>query len=64
MLDPDHSIEIKLARARGNGAGVRVEPHEVETLLDWKRKADAKAGTQMPLWNAPLARERSKEVVP
>ena len=42
MIDPDHSIELKLARAKGCGAGARVEPHEVETILEWKRKADAK----------------------
>lgn len=42
MLDPEHSIEIKLARASGNGSGVRVEPHEVQTILEWKRKADGK----------------------
>jgi Holliday junction resolvase len=63
-LDPDHTIEIKLARARGNGAGVRVEPHEVEKILEWKRKADAKAGTQVPLWNPSSPRERPKEMVP
>jgi hypothetical protein len=59
MLDPEHTIEIKLARASGNGSGVRVEPHEVPTLLKWKRKYDADQ-QRAPLHSARSAIERSE----
>jgi Holliday junction resolvase len=64
MLDPEHTIEIKLARARGNGAGLRVEPHEVEKILEWKRKADAQGKPHLPLWGPPASHQRPKEVLP
>jgi hypothetical protein len=64
MLDPEHSIEIKLARALGNSAGVKVEPHEVQTILDWKRKADAQGKSHLSLWRASASREGPKEVLP
>ena len=36
----EHNLDQRLARARGNGSGLRIEPHEVETIIEWKRKAE------------------------
>jgi hypothetical protein len=38
MLDREHTLELKLARAHGNGSGLRLEPEDVVALVQRLRE--------------------------
>jgi glutamate synthase domain-containing protein 2 len=55
MLDREHTLEIKLARAHGNGAGLRLEPEDVVALVQRLRERKPRVDAASPRDMAAIA---------